>query len=62
MFPYIFRQNLVLYFYIDKFNRHYKITSMQDANFFTKPVLAWQCHYEALRAFFLDDKIKKCYI
>ncbi len=27
---------------------------MQDANFFTKPVLTWQRRYEALRAFFVD--------
>jgi len=44
----------VLCFYIDIFNRHYKITSMQDATFFTKPVHTWQRRYEALRAFFVD--------
>lgn len=54
MFPSHCSQNLVLCFYIDIYNRQYKITSMQDANFFTKPVLTWQRRYEALRAFFVD--------
>lgn len=46
--------NFVLCFYIDIFNHHYKITFMQDATFFTKPVHTWQRRYEALRAFFVD--------
>jgi transposase len=54
MFPCHHSQNHVLCFYIDIYNRQYKITSMQDANFFTKPVLTWQRRYEALRAFFVD--------
>jgi transposase len=46
--------HLVLCFYIDKYNRHYIITLMRDAAFFTQPVPAWQRRYEALRAFFVD--------
>ena len=33
MLPCHYSQNLVLCFYINIYNRHYKITSMQDANF-----------------------------
>ena len=54
MFTCCCSQNFVLCFCIDIFNRQYKITSMQGANFFTKPVLTWQRRYEALRAFFVD--------
>lgn len=44
----------VLCFCIDKCNRHYILTFMRDATFFTQPVPAWQRRYEALRAFFVD--------
>jgi len=44
----------ILCFYIDKYNRHYIITLMRDATFFTHPVSTWQRRYEALRAFFVD--------
>ena len=44
----------ILCFYIDIYNRHYTITFMKDATFFTQPVPAWQRRYEALRAFFVD--------
>jgi transposase len=46
--------HLVLCFYIDISNRHYIITSMRDATFFTHPVPVWQRRYEALRAFFVE--------
>jgi len=48
------RVNLVLCFYIDKYNRHCIITMMRDATFFTKPGPVWQRRYEALRAFFVE--------
>lgn len=44
----------VLCFSIDIFKRHYIITGMRDATFFTQPVPTWQRRYEALRAYFVD--------
>ena len=46
--------NFVLCLCIDIYNRHSIITLMQDATFFTQPLLTWQRRYEALRAFFVD--------
>ena len=44
----------ILCFYIDKYNRHFIITCMRDASYFTQPIPPWQHRYEALRAFFVD--------